>query len=368
MSASRPYRAARHLFSRRTQLGRCRQGVAAVELGVELLDQALRQRGDRADLVEGRQPVADAQLHGAEARVRPDVPPDLAHALDGVGGDQRLHVGLELVPAGELVGQPRRRHGLEDLRARRRQARVAADPERRGRRQREEVRQVLAQRVDDGDRLVRRPDADVHVDAEDLQPAGQPLHPLDQLEVALLRRDELRLPVGERVGARAHEAEPAAVGGGGDLGERAGQVGLGLLDRGADAGDDLDRRLEQLVLGLRVLLGAVGPDLLEDLHRPGRQLPGLPVDELQLPLHAEAGAGRGLERDLHVGSLGSMPGRHPRPSRITRSGPGRRASVRRRQRDRTTSLGSGASPSPHLPARSGPAPHTGFRRCVSVPA
>ena len=183
------------------------------------------------------------------------------------------------------------------------------------------MRQVLAQRVDDGDGLVRRADADVHVDAEDLQPPGQPLHPLDELEVALLRRDELGLPVGERVGARAHEAQPAAVGGGHDLGEGAGQVGLGLLDRRADAGDDLDRRLEQLVLGLRVLLGAVGADLLEDLHGTGRQLPGLAVDELQLPLHAEAGAGRGLERDLHVGSLGSIT--VPPPPWITRPGSAR---------------------------------------------
>ena len=34
-------------------------------------------------------------------------------------------------------------------------------------------------------------DADVHVDAEDLQPPGEPLHPLDQLQVALLGRDQL---------------------------------------------------------------------------------------------------------------------------------------------------------------------------------
>src|SRR3712207_7318769 len=43
-------------------------------------------------------------------------------------------------------------------------------------------------------------------DAEDLQPAGQPLHLLDQLQVALLGRDLLRLPVGDRVGAGAHQA------------------------------------------------------------------------------------------------------------------------------------------------------------------
>ena len=111
-------------------------------------------------------------------------------------------------------------------------------------------------------------DADVHVDAEDLQAAGQPLHVLDQLGVALLGRDLLGLPVGERVRARAHQAQAAAVGGGAHLGERAREVGLRLGDRRADAGDDLDGRLEQLVLGLGVLLGAVGPDLREDLDAP----------------------------------------------------------------------------------------------------
>ena len=62
---------------------RTRQPVAAVELGVELVHQALRERRHRADLVQGRQAVADPQLDGAEAGMRPDVPPDLADRLDG---------------------------------------------------------------------------------------------------------------------------------------------------------------------------------------------------------------------------------------------------------------------------------------------
>jgi hypothetical protein len=109
----------------------------------------------------------------------------------------------------------------------------------------------------------------VHVHPEDLQPAGQPLHALDQLQVALLRGNALGLPVGEGVGARAHQAQPAAVGRGGDLGDGGGEVGLGLGDGGADAGDHLDRGLQQLVLGLGVLLGALGADLLEDLDGAG---------------------------------------------------------------------------------------------------
>ena len=142
------------------------------------------------------------------------------------------------------------------------------------------MRQVLAQRVDDRNRLLRRPDADVHVDPEDLQPPRGPLHLLDQPQVALLRGDQLGLPVGERVRAGAHQAQAAAVGGGHDLGQRAGQVRLGLRDRAADAGDDLDGRLEQLVLGLGMLLEPLGPDLLEDLDGAGGELARLAVDQL----------------------------------------------------------------------------------------
>ena len=54
--------------SRRGQL------VAAVELGVHLLDQALGDGGDGRDLVEGGQPVADAQLDRAEVGVRAGCP------------------------------------------------------------------------------------------------------------------------------------------------------------------------------------------------------------------------------------------------------------------------------------------------------
>ena len=101
------------------------------------------------------------------------------------------------------------------------------------------------------------------------------------------------------------------VGGGDHLRERAGEVGLGLRDRRADAGDDLDRRLQELVLGLGMLLGSLGPDLLQDLDRSGGELAGLPVDQLELPLHAEAAALGGLEGNLHVGSLVSWAPEHP---------------------------------------------------------
>jgi hypothetical protein len=145
----------------------------------------------------------------------------------------------------------------------------------------------------------------VHVHAEDLQSAGEPLHVLDQLRVPRVRADLLRGPVGERVGARAHQPEAAALGRVADLLDRRGEVADGFVGGRADTGDDLDARLEQLVLGLRVLAAMGRPELGEDLARrtAGRQLAGLEVDELELPLDAEAGPRRRRERDLHARRL-----------------------------------------------------------------
>jgi hypothetical protein len=133
------------------------------------------------------------------------------------------------------------------------------------------------------------------VDPEDLQLAGQPLHLLDEHLVARVGADVLRRPVGHRVRPAAHHPEAALRGGRADLAERGTQVGLRLADGGADVGDDLDGRLEELVLGLRMLVVTrvrvpVGrAELTEDLAGAAAEVPGLEVDELQLPLHAQAG-------------------------------------------------------------------------------
>ena len=79
----------------------------------------------------------------------------------------------------------------------------------------------------------------------------------------------------------------------------------------ADAGDDLDGRLQQLVLGLGVLLGALGAQLLEDLVGAGRQLAGLEVDQLQLPLDAQAGPLGRPEGDLHLPESREVGRAHP---------------------------------------------------------
>ena len=116
------------------------------------------------------------------------------------------------LPARQLVGQPGRGQRLEHLRAARRQAGVAALPVRARGRQGEEVGDVGGQRVGDGDGLLGRAHADVDVDAEDLEAAGQPLHLLDQPGVAGVGADLLVGPVRERVGARAQEVEAPRAG------------------------------------------------------------------------------------------------------------------------------------------------------------
>ena len=73
------------------------------------------------------------------------------------------------------------------------------------------------------------------------------------------------------------------------LAERLFQIGTGLGDGLADPRDHLDRALEELVFGLRVVVVRVAfSDLGEDGGGGTHELAGRPVDEGQLHLDAEA--------------------------------------------------------------------------------
>src|SRR5205807_4859854 len=118
--------------------------------------------------------------------------------------------------------------------------------------------------------------------------------------VAGVRGDVLLGPVGERVCARTHQGQAPALEVWGQLGDCRLEIGPGLGGAGADAGDDLDRRLEQLVLRLGVRVVGVPPAHLgQDLGGAVVELTGLGVDDLELHLDAEAGALRRVEVDLH---------------------------------------------------------------------
>src|SRR5207248_3728769 len=98
------------------------------------------------------------------------------------------------------------------------------------------------------------------------------------------------------------------------LGQCALEIGPCLGSRRTDTGDDLDRRLEELVLGLGVHATRIGrPGIGENLGGAAVQLASVDVDDLELHLDAETGTLGGVEVDLHqfspAGSL--VPGGAP---------------------------------------------------------
>ena len=208
----------------------------------------LGQRDERGDCIQACLAVADPDLDRAEPRVRADVPPDVRVVLEAVRADPALDEELVLVPRGERRRQAAARERVEDLAPGRRKARVAAEPVRRVRGEREQLGEPRAQRVRSVDRLVGALHADVDVKAEDQLALGHPLHRVDQVAVALLLGDVLVLVTRERVRAgRGDQGVP--------LPRRIAQPRAErtrLVDRrgGArvDVRRDLDRRLEELRL------------------------------------------------------------------------------------------------------------------------
>ena len=201
-------------------------------------------------------------------------------------------------PGRELERQPGGRQLLEHQRPVRRVAGVHAGPDRRRRRQRLEVRVVAQQRREHRHhpRRVRHPD--VHVHAPDQHLPAPPLGAVDQLLVAVALGQLLPGPRRERVRARAEQVESEVVPGRYDDLERPPQVGHRLGHGAADAGDDLDGVLQQLLVQpLRVRQPGLGPG--EEVRGVVAQVAGLPVDQRELPLHAERRLGRGVEVDPH---------------------------------------------------------------------
>src|SRR3954453_541209 len=273
---------------------------AGVDLLVDALHEALHQRADGADFLQRRYSVADAQLHGAEVRVWPYVPPDLADRRDRLRRHERVHELLEVGPVDDDGRKARGRQSLEDLYPARRQPGVVTFPIRARRRERQQMREVELQRVRDHDRLLRRPDADVIMDPEDLEALGRPLHLLDELPVAGVGTDRLLVRMRERVASGRDQLEPACLCRGAELVDRLAQVLLGLGRVRAYPGDHLDRALEQLVIGLGVQAVGVAPtQLFEDLAGRAHQRSRLAVHERELHLDAQTRPLGGAELDLH---------------------------------------------------------------------
>ena len=139
------------------------------------------------------------------------------------------------------------------------------------------VHQVDAQLV------VLDPGVDVH--AADHHALRQRLHVAAEDDVALLVDPALVAPVGERVGRGGDHRHAELRGGPGDRGAQLGELVARLRDVAADAGADLDLRLQQLVGD--ALAEALAAARHEALGRRGDEVAALRVDQEVLLLDAE---------------------------------------------------------------------------------
>ena len=139
---------------------------------------------------------------------------------------------------------------------------------------------------------------DVHVQSEDQQRPRQLLQLLDDVLVALARRDDLIDPVREGVRAGGGDAQADALRGIGEIAAIADDFLGQLADVRTDLGPDLDDRLVHLALDL---IAEGGHARRQQLLHVRAKLPGLGIDDLELFLDADG------ERVLH-GSAGGQGG------------------------------------------------------------
>src|SRR5688572_28392236 len=172
--------------------------VPGVEL-VQLDHDGLAQGGDHHRRFRLGGDVADPEFERAERRMRADVPPDLLGVVDASEVDEQLHVLFVLAPGFEVIGHAGARKAPEYGGAVRLQSGVATHPERRARRQREQVRQKVPRHVEQVDHRLAIGDRNVHVQTENQQGAGEVLQLLDDAVVADARGEHLILPVRERM-------------------------------------------------------------------------------------------------------------------------------------------------------------------------
>ena len=113
------------------------------------------------------------------------------------------------------------------------------------------------------------------------------------------------------MGARRFERQASLVEQRDDLTQRSGEVIRGFLRRLANAGDDFDTRLEQLILGLGVFSARVfRASLSQNLRRDGHKFARLTVDDAVFDLNAHGRFGRAVEfhvRTLSPLRLGGIP-------------------------------------------------------------
>src|SRR2546430_6267507 len=216
----------------------------------ELRADGLNERGEAEGLLDTRGRIADAELDRGEERVRTQIPPDLPAIVDRGRLHQKLDEVLVLVVAREVRRDPGAREAAPDDLAVRLQPGVAREPERRRRRDREEVWKEIARLVHHLDPRLAIRDADVHVKAKDEELADHVLQLVLKDFVSLVLGYLLVLPVREGMRPSRGDPEPDRLK---ERRERAAQGGdliASLGDVRADLRAGLDDRLHHLGLDL----------------------------------------------------------------------------------------------------------------------
>ena len=217
--------------------------------------------------------------------MQPDVPPDVRVVGDAAGA---LELADDLGVVGVVAESRRRaraREGGEDHLPRRREPRRLAAPERGRRRERQQRRKLGEQPVHDLDGFLRVIDGDVDVHAEDQLAAGDVLELVDEVAVAVARRDPLALEEAERVGAGRADAEARLPRDSRHVGAQLQELALDVAGVAAHRGGNLEHRLHQLGADPRLELVPGdrlehGVDVLDEIER-------LAVEEHVLLLDAE---------------------------------------------------------------------------------
>src|SRR5260221_11612178 len=132
-------------------------------------------------LRQRRGAIADAELECSKARAWPQIPPQILEAADGLRLFQRIAQCGEFAPALHEIGKPRRRQRFIDGGPAGCESSVMALPERRARRERQEMWQQAHEEVVEADALVTARHADMDMEAVDFPQPGQPLIAIDQL-------------------------------------------------------------------------------------------------------------------------------------------------------------------------------------------
>src|SRR5882724_6067772 len=163
---------------------------------------SLRQRSDGHGFFDFGSDIAHPEFQRAKRRMRADVPPDFLAGIDTIETYQQIDEIFVGAPRFKLFGNTGARKTTEHGGTKRFQAGVAAHPEWRACRKRQQVRQEIAHHVHhiDGGLLVGH--GHVYVHAENQQGTSKLLELFHDVLIAFAWGDDLIDPTGKRMGAR----------------------------------------------------------------------------------------------------------------------------------------------------------------------